>query len=95
MSLDPDQVRQVADLARLAVTDADLPVYAAELSNILELVDQLKAANTADIEPMAHPLNMVQRLRDDAVTEQPDREGFQQLAPQAEGGHYLVPKVIE
>lgn len=95
MSLDPDQVRQVADLARLAVTDADLPVYAGELSNILELVDQLKAADTEAVTPMAHPLNMVQRLREDAVSESPDRDAFQQLAPQAEGGHYLVPKVIE
>ncbi|ORE87351.1 asparaginyl/glutamyl-tRNA amidotransferase subunit C [Oceanococcus atlanticus] len=95
MSLDADQVRRVAELARLAVDDAELPVYAQELSSILNMVDQLQSANTEGVEPMAHPLNMVQRLRADAVTEKPDREAFQALAPQAEGGHYLVPRVIE
>lgn len=95
MSLDQNQVRGVAKLARLAVADAELPVYAQELSSILNMVDQLKAADTTGVEPMAHPLNMSQRLRADAVTEQPQREVFQKLAPQAQDGHYLVPRVIE
>lgn len=95
MSLDADQVRRVAELARLAVDDAELPVYAQELSSILNMVDQLQSAETQGVEPMAHPLNMVQRLRADEVSETPDREAFQALAPQAEGGHYLVPRVIE
>lgn len=95
MSLDQNQVRRVAELARLAVADAELPVYAEELSSILNMVDQLQAADTAGIEPMAHPLNMSQRLRADAVTEQPQRESFQALAPQAQDGHFLVPRVIE
>lgn len=95
MSLDADQVRRVAELARLAVDDAELPVYAEELSSILNMVDQLQSAETQGVEPMAHPLNMVQRLRADEVSETPDREAFQALAPQAEGGHYLVPRVIE
>lgn len=95
MSLDADQVRRVAELARLAVDDAELPVYAQELSSILDMVDQLQSADTKGVEPMAHPLNMVQRLRADEVTERPDRDAYQALAPQAEGGHYLVPRVIE
>ncbi len=95
MSLDADQVRRVAELARLAVDDAELPVYAQELSSILNMVDQLQSAETQGVEPMAHPLNMVQRLRADEVSETPDRDAFQALAPQAEGGHYLVPRVIE
>ncbi len=95
MSLDADQVRRVAELARLAVTDAELPVYAGELSSILDLVDQLKAADTAAVAPMAHPFNMVQRLRADEVSEQPERDRLQAIAPQAEAGHYLVPRVIE
>ena len=95
MSLDAEQVRRVAELARLAVTAEDLPAYTGELSNILELVDQLQGADTQGVEPMAHPLNMVQRLRPDTVTEVPDRERFQALAPAAEAGHYLVPRVIE
>jgi aspartyl-tRNA(Asn)/glutamyl-tRNA(Gln) amidotransferase subunit C len=95
MSLDADQVRRVATLARLAVADAELPIYADELSNILNLVDQLTAADTSAVEPMAHPFNMVQRLREDVVTESNQREIFQSIAPQVEGGHYLVPRVIE
>ena len=95
MSLDADQVRRVAELARLAVDDAELPVYAQELSSILDMVDQLQSADPKGVEPMAHPLNMVQRLRADEVTERPDRDAYQALAPQAEGGHYLVPRVIE
>ena len=95
MSLDVDQVRRVAELARLAVSDAELPVYAEELSGIMAMVDQLQAANTANVEPMAHPLEMVQRLRIDAVSENPQRERFQALAPRAQDGHYLVPRVID
>ncbi len=95
MSLDADQVRRVAELARLAVDDAELPLYAQELSSILDMVDQLQSADTKGVEPMAHPLNMVQRLRADEVSERPDRDAYQALAPQAEGGHYLVPRVIE
>lgn len=95
MSLDADQVRRVAELSRLAVDDAELPVYAQELSSILDMVDQLQSADTNGVEPMAHPLNMVQRLRADEVSERPDRDAYQALAPQAEGGHYLVPRVIE
>ncbi|MGJ8668725.1 MAG: Asp-tRNA(Asn)/Glu-tRNA(Gln) amidotransferase subunit GatC [Oceanococcus sp.] len=95
MSLDQNQVRRVAELARLAVTDAELPVYAEELSSILNMVDQLQAAETSGIAPMAHPLNMSQRLRKDEVTEQSQRETFQALAPQAQDGHFLVPRVIE
>ena len=95
MNLDADQVRRVAELARLAVTESDLPVYAGELSKILSMVEQLQAADTAGVEPMAHPLNMVQRLRADAVTEHPDPAHFQDQAPAAENGHYLVPRVIE
>lgn len=95
MSLDQKQVRRVAELARLAVTDADLPVYMDELNRILAMVDQLQAADTDGITPMAHPLDMQQRLRSDVVTESDQRELFQAQAPVAGEGHFLVPKVIE
>ncbi len=95
MSLEPEQVRRVADLARLAVPESDLAAYADELSRILDLVDQLKGADTNAVEPMAHPLNMVQRLRSDEVSEHPDREALLKLAPESESGHFLVPRVIE
>jgi aspartyl-tRNA(Asn)/glutamyl-tRNA(Gln) amidotransferase subunit C len=95
MSLDRSDVEKIAHLARLALDDDQVEGYAAELSNILALVEQLEAADTADIEPMAHPLHMAQRLRKDQVTEADRREQNQAIAPLVENGLYLVPKVIE
>lgn len=95
MSLTPEQVRKVAGLARLQVDDGQIDAYARELSNILDMVEALEAADTASVEPMAHPLDLAARLRDDAVTEGDEREAFQALAPAVEDGVYLVPKVIE
>lgn len=95
MSLTPDQVRQVAHLARLDVSPASLEKYARELSNILDMVDQLSGVDTGAATPMAHPLDMAQRLRPDAVTEPNNRERFQAHAPAVQHGLYLVPKVIE
>ncbi len=95
MSLDSDQVHRVAELARLSITDADLPLYASELSAILDMVDQLRAADTQGVVPMAHPLAMVQRLRADDVSECDRREDFIALAPESADGLFLVPQVIE
>ncbi|MDH5778148.1 MAG: Asp-tRNA(Asn)/Glu-tRNA(Gln) amidotransferase subunit GatC, partial [Gammaproteobacteria bacterium] len=58
-------------------------------------VEQMSAVDTDQVSPMAHPLDEVQRLRTDAVTEQNQREHYQSIAPQVEEGHYLVPRVIE
>jgi aspartyl-tRNA(Asn)/glutamyl-tRNA(Gln) amidotransferase subunit C len=95
MALDSTDVAKIAHLARLDVADAELAAYAAELSNILALVEQMNAVDTAGVEPMAHPLHMAQRLRADAVTETDQRAAFQAIAPATEDGLYLVPKVIE
>ncbi|HEU5398143.1 MAG TPA: Asp-tRNA(Asn)/Glu-tRNA(Gln) amidotransferase subunit GatC [Gammaproteobacteria bacterium] len=95
MSLTPDDVKAIARLARLSIAEQDIPAYAKNLSNILEFVAQLDKADTSAVQPMAHPLDMSQRLREDAVTEQVDRELYQQNAPETEAGLYLVPKVVE
>ncbi|MGH8372826.1 MAG: Asp-tRNA(Asn)/Glu-tRNA(Gln) amidotransferase subunit GatC [Gammaproteobacteria bacterium] len=95
MSLSPDDVKSIARLARLSISDQDIPVYARTLSNILEFVAQLERAETGGVSPMAHPLEMSQRLRPDQVSETDQRELFQQNAPQVEAGLYLVPRVIE
>jgi len=95
MSLQPEDVRGIAHLARLHVEDDDVPRYATELSGILELVERMKTAQTEGVEPMAHPLDEVQRLRADQVTETVDRDAFQAIAPQVRDGLYLVPRVIE
>jgi aspartyl-tRNA(Asn)/glutamyl-tRNA(Gln) amidotransferase subunit C len=96
MSLTRKDVDGIAHLARLAITEAEMPVYVDSLSKILSFVEQLSAADTSAVEPMAHPLaDQVQRLRDDAVTEQDHHHKYQQNATAVEAGLYLVPKVIE
>ena len=93
--MDATDVKKIAHLARLAITDEDIPLYARNLSNILAFVEQMSAVDTAGVTPMAHPMDAAQRLRPDAVTETDQRERFQAIAPQVEAGLYLVPKVIE
>lgn len=90
------EVEAIAHLARLAVTEAELPVYVKSLSSILAFVEQLNGAQTEGVEPMAHPLEgQTQRLRPDVVAEGDNHEKYQKNAPQVEAGLYLVPKVIE
>jgi aspartyl-tRNA(Asn)/glutamyl-tRNA(Gln) amidotransferase subunit C len=95
MSLDRSDVEKIAHLARMALDESQIDAYAKDLSNILNLVEQLESSNTDEVEPMAHPLHMAQRLREDRVTESDRREENQAIAPSVEVGLYLVPKVIE
>ena len=95
MTISTAEVTAMAKLARLAISAEDIPGYAEQLSRILAFVEQLNAVDTRGIEPMAHPLDLAQRLRADRVTETDQREAFQAIAPRTERGLYLVPKVIE
>lgn len=95
MSLTPTDIEKIAHLARLQIDEADIPNYSRDLSNIIELVNQMDAVDTTGVTPMAHPQDAVQRLREDAVTEENQREACQAIAPATEAGLYLVPKVIE
>ena len=95
MSLTPDQVRRLAQLARIAVSPEEVGSVTERLNRVLGMIDQLQALDTRGIEPMAHALDVVQRLRPDAVTEPNRRDQYQAVAPAVEGGLYLVPKVIE
>jgi aspartyl-tRNA(Asn)/glutamyl-tRNA(Gln) amidotransferase subunit C len=96
MSLSRHDVESIAHLARLAISEAQLPVYVASLSKILSFVEQLNSADTAAVEPMAHPLaTQVQRLRPDEVLDVDQHEKYQRNAPSVAAGLYLVPKVIE
>jgi aspartyl-tRNA(Asn)/glutamyl-tRNA(Gln) amidotransferase subunit C len=95
MSLDTNQVLAIADLSRLQIDEKSVTEFQTNLSNILDLVDQLQAVDTTGVEPMAHPTDAVQRLRADVVTEENQREHFQKIAPSTADGHYLVPKVVE
>jgi aspartyl-tRNA(Asn)/glutamyl-tRNA(Gln) amidotransferase subunit C len=95
MSLSPKQIESIAHLARLELKPEEIPVYADSLSRIFGLVGELDRAQTAQVEPMAHPLEQVQRLRADEATSPNQRDLYQRNAPQVEAGLYLVPKVIE
>ena len=95
MSLGPDDVKNIAHLARLNINESDIEHYASSLSSILDLVAQMDSVDTREVTPMAHPLDVAQRLREDEVLEHNQREHFQKIAPQTENGLYLVPKVIE
>jgi aspartyl-tRNA(Asn)/glutamyl-tRNA(Gln) amidotransferase subunit C len=95
MALDNETVQTIARLARLEIAENDLEKYRDELSNILSFVEQLEAAETTGTEPMTHPFDAILRLRADEITESDQRDKFQAIAPQAERGLYLVPKVID
>jgi len=95
MSIEVDEVKKIARLACLNVNDSDIQSYATNLSNILDLVAQMDAVDTTGVTPMSHPFDVVQRLREDLVTEPNRREEFQAIAPKTKDGLYLVPKVIE
>ena len=94
MTLTEQQVGDIAHLARLEIAAADIPSYCTNLSNILDFVAQLERV-TAEIEPMAHPEDIAQRLRADQVAGLIDRERFQENAGAVDAGLYLVPQVIE
>jgi aspartyl-tRNA(Asn)/glutamyl-tRNA(Gln) amidotransferase subunit C len=96
MALTRAQIDSIAQLARLELEPAEIPVYQENLSRILDFVGQLDRVDTGGVAPMAHPLpGLTQRLRPDAVTEQDHHELYQANAPQVAAGLYLVPKVIE
>ncbi|MDD9889771.1 MAG: Asp-tRNA(Asn)/Glu-tRNA(Gln) amidotransferase subunit GatC [Gammaproteobacteria bacterium] len=95
MALDKSEVEKIAQLARLHISEADAEEVANRITDILALIDQMQSVDTESVEPMAHPLDVVQRLRADTVTETDNRDELQTLAPEAQDGLYLVPKVLE
>jgi len=95
MSLTPEEVRRIARLARLEISPAEVESTRDQLNGILAFIEQLQAVDTAGVEPMAHAMDIAQRLRPDGVTETDRRADFQAIAPETEAGLYLVPKVIE
>lgn len=95
MTIERADIEKLAELARIQITDDQVTATADRLANVLALVDQLQDADTTGVSPMAHPMDAVQRLRPDAVTEPNRRDAFQAIAPATEAGLYLVPRVIE
>ena len=95
MSLSDDQIQRLARLARIAIQADESAELARRLNRVLSLIEQMRAVDTAGIEPMSHALELVQRLRPDEVSETDRREEYQAVAPALEDGLYLVPKVLE
>lgn len=95
MSIELADVENIAHLARLQLSDTEKQEAADSISNILKLIDQMQSVNTDNVEPLAHAFDAVQRLRDDVVTEENQRDELQQIAPETDQGLFLVPKVIE
>ena len=95
MSLDERDVRKIAHLARLEISDPEIPQMVRQLSNILAFVEQMNNTDTEEVAPMAHPFDTATRMREDIVTETDQRDAVLTIAPATEAGLYLVPKVIE
>jgi len=95
MKVDRSVVETIADLAKLKLDESDVEEYIDSMSRVLGLVEEMQTVDTTGIEPLAHPLDAVQRLRQDKVTETNERARYQAVAPETAEGLYLVPKVVE
>ena len=95
MSLNKEQVKEIAQLAKLSINDSEIEQSTIELNNILSLMAELGEIETDHVEPMTHPLEMSQRLREDVVSEAALSEEFQEIAPKTGKHHFLVQTVIE
>ncbi len=95
MALDKSDADKIAHLARINIDPKDTNEYLNNLTSILDLVDQMQAVDTQGVEPLSHPLDAIQRLRADDVTETNQRELLQSVAPAVEEYLFLVPKVID
>jgi aspartyl-tRNA(Asn)/glutamyl-tRNA(Gln) amidotransferase subunit C len=99
MALTPQDIHRIAHLARLELSPAEGERMLAQINGFFDIVEQMRAVDTAGIEPLPHPIAAIQdlalRLREDVASERIDREANQRSAPAVERGLYLVPKVIE
>ena len=95
MALSKQDIEYIAHLARLEISDNEIADYEAKLGKIIEFIDELEQADTGDLLPMAHPLDMSQRLRADEVTATDQRDRYQENATEKENGLYVVPRVVE
>ena len=95
MAFDRSQVKHLAQLAGLHVSAAEMDAVSARITDILHLIDQMQTVDTDAVLPLAHPLEIKQRLRPDRITETNQRETMLALAPATDSGLYLVPRVVE
>jgi aspartyl-tRNA(Asn)/glutamyl-tRNA(Gln) amidotransferase subunit C len=95
VKLTRQNVEQIAHLARLEIGPGEIDGVVDKLGRIVDFVDQLQAVDTAGVVPMAHPMDMTQRLRSDEVSESDRRDLYQQNSQSVADGLYLVPRVLE
>jgi aspartyl-tRNA(Asn)/glutamyl-tRNA(Gln) amidotransferase subunit C len=95
MAIQQDDIEKIAELARIRISNEEIGQVTGRITEILQMVDTLQAVDTRDVEPMANPLDAIQRLRPDEVTQSDHRNAFQAIAPAVENGLYLVPRVVE
>jgi aspartyl-tRNA(Asn)/glutamyl-tRNA(Gln) amidotransferase subunit C len=96
MTVTTEDIKRTSRLARLRIDETEIPVYAGHINNLLVLIDKMSAVNTDNIDSMSHPMeNQIQRFREDIVTEENQRELFQQNSQNSAQGLYIVNKVIE
>ena len=95
MSFDKTEIKKIAWLARLEIAENDIPDYARDLTRILALVEEMNSVDSGSCEPLAHPMEIKARLREDEIIEKNQRDKFQAIAPAVDSGIYLVPRVIE
>ena len=95
MALTLSDVKRIAHLARIEVTDAEARLTLGQLNDIFKLIEQLQSVDTSGIEPMSHPLGGSQRLREDLASAPDNREANMRNTPAQQNGLFLVPKVIE
>jgi len=95
MSITHDEIKKIAHLARIKISEEEADATIKKLSGILNLIEDMKKVDTTNITPMSHGQSVTQRLREDIVTEINQREKLQKIAPEVSGGLYIVPQVIE
>lgn len=95
MSLSVSDIKKIAHLARIEISEPEAEATLVKLSGIMTLIEQMQAVDTSGVTPMSHSQDVTQRLREDVVTKINERELFQSIAPAVDHGLYLVPKVID
>lgn len=95
MKIDNEVILNIAELAQLEVKDEMISQYADKMTAMLNLIEEMQSVNTENIEPVSNPLDAVQTMRDDKVTEKDLRDEYQAIAPEVDSGLYLVPRVVE
>ena len=95
MSIDKSDIQHLCNLSKLNLDEEEQSLFLSQMRSILGMIEDLQEVDTGDIEPMAHPLQMTQRLRADEVTEFNERDKYQKNTEFAEDGFYKVPKVID